>query len=124
MASNHEANMENIENYVPKAEHKDAANLTIKIVNTVRMDPIIKKVMTMRILEPLKTGKERTHLSIALELGIKVGEVHDIETAGLMILEKHLQKVSVIEGVEEFNRDRTVTNAVKNEIGKSTIVEV
>lgn len=99
-------------------DHAAVASQAIKVVNSIRMDPFVKKVMTLRILGPMVTGNERTHISIALELGASVDDVIAAEKYGTQVVENLLHKCSTQDFVEKFNRERAVENAV-NEMGKS-----
>ena len=97
----------------PRVEHKEMANLLIKVINVIKMDPTIKKVLTMRVMGPMITGHEKTHLSIALELGINEEEIVQIEQAGMVIVNKYLEKVDPMDSMQSFNRDRIVEREVK-----------
>lgn len=104
------------------ADHVQVANQIVKIINVLNIDPYIKKVMTLRILGPITTGKERTHLSIALELGIMAQEVREIEREGILIVNDILQKVCSADFVEKFNKDRKVQEEIEKEIKKGKSV--
>jgi len=103
--------------------HEDAANLFLKVLNVLKVDPMVKKIVNMRVLAPLTTGKERTHMSIALELGLREFEVKQMEEAGVNIISEHLEKTSSADFIEKFNREKKLVNAIKN-MGKSGEPEV
>ncbi len=94
------------EEHTPTVEHLDAANQLVKIINVIKMEPIIKKVMSMRIIRPLETGEDRSYLSIGLELGISEREIKQIEEAGVEILAGYMTKYCSSEFVEKFNREK------------------
>ena len=98
--------------------HPEIANLMIKVINFLKVDPMIQKVISMRLMNPLTHGVEKTHLSIALELGVREGEVREIEQAGMDILEHHLQKTSSKDFIEAFNRETNLENTIQNELNK------
>ena len=100
------------------ADHAACASQAIKVVNSIRMDPFIKKVMTLRLIGPVVTGHERTHISIALELGATIDDVIQAEQAGLKIVGDMLQKVSLPDFIEKHNRNRAVSDAIDGEIKK------
>lgn len=100
------------------ADHAAVASQSIKVVNSIKMDPFIKKVMTLRIIGPLVTGHERSHLSIALELGTTEDDVKQAEDAGIQIVSALLQKCSTPEFVEKFNRENTAEKLIRAEINK------
>lgn len=102
----------------PSVNHAAVASQVIKVVNSIRMDPFIQKVMTLRVIGPLVTGHERTHLSIALELGASVDDVEQAEAAGIEIVNNLLQKVATPEFIEKFNRNRVAENLIRSEISK------
>ncbi|MEA2036153.1 MAG: hypothetical protein U9O94_01490 [Nanoarchaeota archaeon] len=106
-------NEDALKDNTPKVQHMETANLIVKVIHAINMDPIIKKVMTKRIIGPIQTGGECTRLSIALELGISEKEVEQIENAGLEILDRYLQKVSVGDFVGKFNADKMIEREVK-----------
>lgn len=101
------------------AQHIAIANQIIKVIANLKLDPFIKKVMSARILWPVLHGEERSHLSIALELGATVDDVVQAEEAGIEIVGNLMQRFSVKEEVEKFNRDRAVQNTIKEEIEKT-----
>jgi hypothetical protein len=94
-------------------DHAAVSSQAIKVVNSIKMDPFAKKVMTLRILGPMITGHERSHVSIALELGATIDDVIAAEKYGIEIVEKLLHQVELPEFVEKFNRDAAITDAVK-----------
>jgi adenylyl- and sulfurtransferase ThiI len=106
------------EEAMQSVQHAEVASQLIKVVNSLNIDPFIKKVMTLRIIGPLITGNERTHISIALELGASIVDVEQAEKAGLAIVNDILQKTSVPDFVEKFNRDRRADAAIRSEIDK------
>jgi hypothetical protein len=106
------------EESVASFSHAEVACQVIKVVNSLNMDPFVKKVMTLRVMGPMITGGERSHMSIALELGAPVDDVIQAEEYGISVVNTMLAKVSTPEFVEKFNRDRAVMNAIKGEINK------
>ena len=119
-ARKRQINMDKLGDDTPHVHHMQVANLVLKILHTLKIDPIIKKVMSMRIIGPLQTGKETSRLSIALELGIRELEVEEIENAGLEILDHYLKKTNSPEFVEKFNREKSLLEEInKIKKGKS-----
>lgn len=114
-------NCMNKEQLPASVNHADVANQVIKVISVLNIDPYIKRVMTMRILAPMLTGKSKSHLSIALELGMTEDEVKEIEQYGIGIVNDLLQKCSSADFVNKFNRDSKVEQEVKK-LGKSLIV--
>jgi hypothetical protein len=104
------------EEAVASFSHAEVACQVIKVVNSLNMDPFVKKVMTLRVMGPMITGGERSHMSIALELGAPVDDVIQAEEYGISVVNTMLAKVSTPEFVEKFNRDRAVMNAIKGVI--------
>ncbi len=94
-------------------DHASIASQAIKVVNSMKLDPFVKKVMTLRMMSPIVTGRERTHLSIALELGCSVDEVKQAEQYGVKCVELFLQKCELPEFIEKFNREKAVRHAVE-----------
>ena len=95
--------------------HVDIANQMLKVISQLKIHPLCKQVMTIRILGPYSTGKEATHLSIALTLGLREDEVKEIEMDGIMALDDALQKASSTDFVDRFNKNKKVDQMV-NEI--------
>lgn len=106
------------EDKVSNYSHQQVASQLIKVVNSLKIDPFVQKVMTLRILGPMITGNERTHISIALELGATIDDVEQAEAYGMQIVGEMLEKVSMPDFIEKFNRDSRVEKAVK-ELGAS-----
>ena len=102
------------EEAVASFSHAEVACQVIKVVNSLNMDPFVKKVMTLRVMGPMITGGERSHMSIALELGAPVDDVIQAEEYGRQVVSEILCKVNVPEFVEKYNRNRKVDAAVKS----------
>ena len=108
-------------------EHYEMANLMVKVISYLPIDQTIKNIMTQRIMQPVVLGREKTHLQIALELGLMEDEVREMEAFGIQVIGETLRKYTAEEFVSKFNRDRKVENAVnqlKTEMGKSSNEEV
>lgn len=103
-------------------DHIAVSTQAIKTINSIKMDEFVKKVMTLRILGPILTGKERAHISIALELGASIDDVIQAEQYGIQVVTKLLEKIDAPEFVEKFNRDQAVEDAVKR-LGNSAKAE-
>jgi hypothetical protein len=99
-------------------DHSKVACQAIKVINSVNIDPFVKKVMTLRVLGPMITGHERTHISIALELGATADDVEQAELYGIDVIGKLLEKVALPEFQAKYARDRATQNAIKGEIAK------
>lgn len=105
---------DNVSNY----SHAQVASQLIKVINSIKIDPFVQKVMTLRVLGPMITGRERTHVSIALELGATIDDVEQAEAYGMQVVGEMLEKVSMPDFIEKFNRNKKVEDAVK-ELGKA-----
>lgn len=99
-----------------KVQHFQVVTLTLKILNSIKIDPFVKKVMTARLLYPVTTGRERTHMSIALELGANVDEVIEAEAYGVQVIEEMMQKCSNQDFVNKFNADAEAKRIINNEL--------
>jgi hypothetical protein len=99
-------------------EHSKVAIQAIKVVNSLPMDPFVKKVMTLRLMGPVVTGHERTHMSIALELGAPIDDVIQAEEFGIDFVNNALEKVSIPDFVEKYRRDRAAQDAIRGELNK------
>ena len=104
------------EDNVTSVHHSKVACQAIKVVNSLYIDPFVKKVMTLRIMGPIISGSERSHMSIALELGATVDDVEQAEEYGVKIVGEMLEKVALPDFIEKYRRDRLVTDAVKGVI--------
>lgn len=96
--------------------HLPSANLVIKIINAGIKDKLIRDVMTRRLMSPIMTGKPRTHLSIAIELGADVEEVIYAEQVGIKLMDKLLEEAP--EHMARFNSEKVIAEEVKR-IGNS-----
>ena len=88
--------------------HVEMANLMIKVINVLNIEPVIKKVVSMRLMSPLTHGCEKSYLSIALEIGTTEAEIKEIEKAGLELLQRHLSTVSAPDFMKKFNTDKMI----------------
>jgi len=94
-------------------DHVSAVNQTIKFLEGIKLDPFVKSVMKARIIAPLQTGRARSHLSIAIELGARVDDVIAAEAYGVQAVESLLASTHVQDMIDKYNRDKTITDAVK-----------
>ena len=93
--------------------HIACVNGVLKLIHCTKMDPIVKKVLTMRLTHPVMFGKERSHLSISLELGVPEYEVKQIEKAGIQIVDGYLQRFSTKEFIDKFNREQSIRKTIE-----------
>jgi len=100
------------EDAVTTYDHSKVACQVIKVINSINIDPFVKKVMTLRVLGPMVTGQERTHISIALELGATIDDVEQAEIFGIAAVNTMLEKVALPDFVEKARRDGIVKKAV------------
>ena len=100
-------------------QHLELANMVVKVINVLNVSPLVKKVVSKRIMSPALYGKELSHLSIALELGMREHEVRMLEKEGVEALSIHLSRVSSREFIDKFNRDKHLNKMVNESLGKS-----
>lgn len=100
-------------------DHGRVACQAIKVVNALKIDPFAKKVMTLRLLGPMITGRERSHMSIALELGASVDDVIQAEEYGIDAVNKALELVALPDFMEKYNRERALSAVVEGELNKN-----
>lgn len=103
---------------VRQYSHAEVASQAIKVVNSLPLDPFVKRVMTLRIIGPLLTGHERTHMSIALELGAPIDDVIQAEEYGTEFVENAMAKCSLPDFIGKFNANKKVDQAIRGEITK------
>lgn len=103
---------------VRQYSHAEVASQAIKVVNSLPMDPFVKKVMTLRIIGPLISGHERTHMSIALELGAPIDDVIQAEEFGTEFVENAMAKCSLRDSVGKFNADKKTDASIRGIILK------
>jgi hypothetical protein len=97
-------------------DHAAVASQAIKMINAIKMDAFVRKVMTMRIMGPMVTGMERSHISIALELGATEDDVIEAERYGMKVVEDLLHKVSCQDFVDKFNTEEKLKRTIESEI--------
>ncbi len=93
--------------------HVEMANLMIKVINVLNIEPVIKKVVSMRLMHPLTHGCTKSYLSIALEIGTTEAEIREIEQVGMGLLQRHLSTVSAPDFMKKFNTDKMIKDLVK-----------
>ncbi len=101
------------EECVSNYSHAQVASQIIKVINSIKIDPFVQNVMTLRVMGPMITGKERTHISIALELGATVDDVEQAEAYGIGVINHMLERVAMPDFIEKYNRNAKVERAVK-----------
>ena len=99
-------------------DHVALATQSIKMINSSSVDPLVKKVVTLRIIGPMLTRKSRSHISIALELGVTENDVIQAEEYGANVLCELMTRVDSQEVIDKFNSDETVKKAVSQQILK------
>lgn len=96
--------------------HANTANAMIKFVYIAPLDKTQKKILMLRIGNPLASGKSISHLAIALQLGLRENEVVRIEAEAVKIVSAFMEKVCVLDGVGAFNKETKLENEVKNSL--------
>jgi hypothetical protein len=105
-----------------KYNHMDVANQFLKLINSSIKDPFVRKVMTLRILGPAVAGRERSYVSIAIELGAPESDVIQADQYGIELVKELFRKTESQEFIDKFNSARAVADAVQN-MGKSAPAE-
>jgi hypothetical protein len=59
-------------------DHAAMASQFIKVINVLNVDPFVKKVVTLRLMSPIVTGRARSYVSIAIELGATERDVRSL----------------------------------------------
>lgn len=101
-------------------DHIATANVLAKFIELVPMDRWIKKVMLMRVGNPLMNKRQLSHMQIAITIGATVDEVIELERVGKIIVGKFLERCSAQEAVRKFETDLSAArnvNEVKNSMG-------
>lgn len=104
---------------VRAVDHVALANQWVKVISVVIQDAYVRNVMLQRMVTPLQTGKSKSHMCIAIELGMRVDEVIACEEEGKRILFSHLERYCSSDFVEKFNRDRALRRSVEKSISES-----
>jgi hypothetical protein len=87
----------------------------IKLINVMNIDPFVKKVVTLRLMYPILTGKERTHLSIALELGALERDVIQADAYGMQQLERQFTHNGLHDLLRKFDSESSLEKSIKNQ---------
>ena len=103
-------------------DHAAVASQAIKMINSIRMDDFVRKVMTLRVMGPMLTGRERTHISIALELGATEDDVIQAEQYGMKVVEDLLHKVNSQDFVNKFNAEEKLKRTIESELNRGNSV--
>lgn len=93
-------------------DHIAVANVLAKFIELCPMDRWIKKVMLMRVGNPLMNNRKMTHMQIAIIIGATVDEVIELENAGKIIVGRFLQHCSAQEAVDKFNSNSKLSRNV------------
>lgn len=93
-----------------RIDHKALANQFVKLAGVVPgITPLGRKIITTRLLNPgIST------MGIGLSLGMRDAEVLKYERDGLHRIKMFMASNDLAEAAEKANKDRLVTDAVKN----------
>ena len=97
-----------------KVDHIGAANAMVKMIMLTPMDKWVKRVMIMRIGDPTKKEKPRTHMQVALSLGMMEQEVIEAEQYGMKVVGDFMNRVSSTEFADRFNKEQTLRSQVED----------
>ena len=103
-------------------DHVATANVLSKFIELCPMDKWLKKVMLLRIGNPIINQKAMSHMQIALLVGTDVNEIIEMEKAGKMIVGQFLQRCTTQEAVKKFDdkhKNKSGINDVKNILTKN-----
>lgn len=92
-----------------KVDHLETANVLLKLINVTPMHYMCKRIMTFKIQNP---GID--NLRVAWTFGIQTSDVVKYEADGKKACMAYMKKTSLQEGVDKFNSEQIVSNAVKN----------
>lgn len=90
-----------------QVDHVATANALIKLIRFAPIDKVIKQIMIMRIGNPLMHGKQMSHISIAIALGMTIEEVIELEKIGVKLVNEFME------------RRMTLTDAIKASTGSN-----
>jgi hypothetical protein len=93
--------------------HEQTANAAIKLVMLTPMPQLIREIMIMRIANPALKRGAMSHLAIAMQLGMREGEVLKLECEGVQIVREYMRKTSLHDGIGKFNKEGN-ENEVRN----------
>lgn len=89
--------------------HVELANTIIKLVGVVPMSPYSRKVLLLKVSNP-----GITMTGVSLQTGLLAHEIKAYEKEGINRVSDYMRRTDIQEGIDRFNRDSTVENAVKN----------
>ncbi len=100
--------------------HVDAFILMASIIDCVPMDHWNKKVLMMRLANPLTKDRAMTHIQIAIQLGATEEEIKTIEEESMKIIKDFLDKHTSIEYLDKFNRERSAKRLIQDALNKTS----
>lgn len=98
-------------------DHMKVAHQIIQEISVMNIDPFVKKVLIMRIAGPVVRGQERTHKSIAIELGASVEDVISAEEFGKIVVPSIMGKFDIHDLIGRYDRNKESQRIVKDAIG-------
>ena len=86
-------------------KHEETANAAIKLVMLTPMPQIIREIMIMRIANPALKRGAMSHLNIAMQLGMREGEVLKLEIEGVHLVREYMRKMTFADAIGKFNKE-------------------
>jgi len=101
--------------------HSKTADAMIKFICMAPVDDYIKRIMVMRIGSAFKTQKAQpmSQLQIALLLGETEEKIFQLEREGIAVVSEFMERVCLADGVNAFNRERSIENDVRSTLDDS-----
>jgi hypothetical protein len=96
-------------------DHKSIAHQMVKVINTIPvggMHPIIKKIMTLRLIGQAPEFMPLTIWQVAVSLAMTSDEVQRLEEEGAYITEQWIRKHNVDDSVKKFNMEKKASSAI------------
>jgi len=106
---------------VLQIDHVSTANVLAEFINSIpngAMDKWMKQILIMRIGRPALNGKKMSHLAIALELGMRVEEVKELEKIAIKICNDYLERVTLVEGARG-NDNKSLLESTMERVNKN-----
>lgn len=96
-------------------DHKKLAHQMIKVINTIPlggMHPIVKKIMTLRLIGIAPEFMPMTIWQVAVTIGMTSDDVENLEKEGAWIAKQWIIKHNVKDSVDKFNKEQKADNAI------------
>ena len=99
-----------------KINHKEAAHTMVAVVRLTPMHPLLKRVLSLRLLGTEPLFIPLTQLQVAITLGMKEDKVIEAEKEGKHLVSQYMKQVSIDDTLNKYSQNSKDEKDLRNDL--------